>query len=272
MIGAAPWIVYQVISHGGTFEALGMFAVQDSWGQILSSRLRMLAESLISDAEHRAIWAGPELPGWQMWGVLAIALLACGYCLRKKGWPRAFAITFLVLGAMFFFTRLPVAEHHLIVLLPLAAAMAVMLPRRIVLVVGVLYVACALWWQVSAIRGIGETGGVGQWSDGMFALTDYLEQHAQGREVQILDWGLQNSLFVLSDGRVKSREVFDGNRDWAFEVSKGGIFVMNAPENRFFPEATNGFLKALDGAKAKRLAIKGFAEIVEIGPGRDAGK
>ncbi len=272
-LGAAPWIVYQAISRGGTFEAVGMFTLRDSWKQILSSRTWMLAETLISDREHRAIWNGPELPAWQSMLALGTVLAACVVCLRQGGWARAIAVTFLLLGAMFFFTRLPVAEHHLIVLIPLAAVMVALLPARAGRVVGALFVFCALWWQVSAIRGIGETGGVGQWSDGIYALTDYLEQRAQGREVQILDWGLQNSIYVLSDARVKTREVFDSGRDWGVEIRKGGLFVMNTPNNRFFPEATNAFLSALQSAAVSphHSVIPGFAEIIEIAPASPGG-
>ncbi len=268
LVGAVPWVLYQVISHGGTFEAIGMFAVRDPWSQILSSRAWMLAETLLTDREHRAIWNGPELPAWQSIPALFTVLCACVLCLRRTGWPRAIAVTFLVLAACFFFARLPVAEHHLIVLIPIAAVMAALLPRSIALPLAVAYVICALFWQVSAIRGIAETGGVGQWSDGMFGLTRYLEQHAQEQEVRILDWGIQNSIYVLSDARIRSREIFEPDHDWAEEIRQGGTFVINAPGNRFFPAATDAFLKALESAPVKphRSSIPGFAEIIEIPP------
>src|SRR2546430_10247722 len=33
----------------------------------VSTRLVMFAETLLSDREHRAMWDGPFMPGWQRW-------------------------------------------------------------------------------------------------------------------------------------------------------------------------------------------------------------
>src|SRR5256886_15317934 len=86
----------------------------------VSTRLVMFAETLLSDREHRAIWNGPAMPGWQRWLFLLIVSAACLMCLRSRNlWARAFALCFLFLGAFFFFSRMIVAEHHLIVLVPL---------------------------------------------------------------------------------------------------------------------------------------------------------
>src|SRR5260370_31763916 len=56
VLGGAPFLIYQTISRGGTWEAVGMFASQETLRSMLSSRLAMFSETLLSDWEHRAIW------------------------------------------------------------------------------------------------------------------------------------------------------------------------------------------------------------------------
>jgi hypothetical protein len=295
VLGGSPFLAYQVISRGGTWEALGMFQANQSLRDKLFLRLVMFAETLLSDREHRGIWDGPSMPGWQRWLFPLVVLAACLLCLTAKRewdrsrilWARAFALCFLFLGAFFFLSRLIVAEHHLIVLIPLAAIVTVLglssivqYPWGRVVVAGlaVAYLGTALYWQVAALRGIWRTGGAGQWSDAVFDLAEYLQQKYPTQEIKILDWGLQNNLFVLSDGKIHSREIYgdvSGSTEavWEVEIRQGGIFLMNGPTNRQFPAPSAGFLDALAAARPamRRFSIPqrsgiSYAKILEIEP------
>ena len=255
----------------------------------------MFAETLLSDREHRAIWDGPAMPDWQRWPFLAVVLAACLICLTAKSdgnrsrslWARAFALCFLFLGAFFFLSRMIVAEHHLIVLVPLAAVVTVLglssivhypWGRIVVAALAVAYLGSALYWQTAAIRGIGKSGGIGPWSDADFALSDYLQQKYPAQDIKILDWGLQNNLYVLSDGAIHSREIYGdvtsaADPRWAGEIRRGGIFLMNGPANRQFPAASLGFLETLAVAHPamRRFAVPQrsgvpYAIIFEIDP------
>jgi len=46
------------------------------------------------------------------------------------------------------------------------------------------------------------------WSNGINAVKDHLVTNYQGREIMVLDWALQNSLYVLSNAQIKSTEIF----------------------------------------------------------------
>ena len=271
LVGGFPFLAYQVVSKGGTWEALGMFDANQTLGRRLAARLVMLAETLLSDGEHRAIWNGPDIPGWQRWLFPMVVLAACGLCLATKRflWARGFALCFLFLAAFLFLTGVIVAEHHLIVLVPLAAVVTVLgsgivaqypWGRGLVAALGVVYFGSALYWQVAAVRGLRLSGGDGQWSSAIFALAEYLEQKYPTREIEILDWGLQNNLYVLSDGRIRSREIYTdvtspSDPRWTGAIRRGGIFLMNGPANRQFPAASAGFLEAL---AAVRPAMRRF--------------
>src|SRR5207302_416055 len=72
-----------------------------------------------------------------------------------------------------------VAEHHLVTLLPLAAAMTVLAalaaPRWAAIAVGLIYAACCFQWQTAAVAGLKRTGGSGPWSDGVVTLATRLK-------------------------------------------------------------------------------------------------
>src|SRR5581483_5438025 len=87
-----------------------------------------------SDGEHRQMWAGPDLPAWQMWFFPIIVAAACLVCLAVR--PRTVqlrradaqftALTTIILAGYMVLTRMAVAEHHLIILVPFAAVAVVM--------------------------------------------------------------------------------------------------------------------------------------------------
>jgi len=285
--GGVPFLLYQVVSGGGTLEAAGMFASTEPLLQRHSARLWMFTEVLLTDREHRAIWDGPMVPEWQRWlfpAILAAAALACavgrpGLEGKRLACARAACLAMLMVLTTMLFTRLPVSEHHLIVLVPLAVLVVVIglsgAGKKLAYVLGIVYFASALWWQALAVEGLHRTGGVGQWSDAVFGLADFLEEKYNGREIKILDWGLQNNLYVLTDGRIRSREIYGdvGAEAWPALVRNGGVFLFNGPANRHFPEATERFQTALQaaGAVSRRYAVRQrsgavYAEIVEVEP------
>src|SRR5712692_6593557 len=251
-IGCAPFLLYQVISRGGTWEAIGMFTSRETLRQLISARLVMFSETLLSDREHRAIWDGPALHDWQRWLFPGVVFVGCLVCFGANSrWVRCCIFAFLFLDGFLFLSRMPVAEHHLIVLVPLAAILTVCASftiasqyrwgRSVAVCLAIVYFGSAIYWQVAAVRGVWRSGGVGQWSDAVFALSEYLQQKYPGKEIKILDWGLQNNLYILSDGKISSREIYDdgsGEQRWIEQIRQGEIFLMNGPANRQFPAAT----------------------------------
>jgi hypothetical protein len=279
LLGSAPFWVYQVTSRGGTFEAVGMFQAEGSVPELLASRAAMFGRSLLSDFEHRAIWSGPELPVWQSSLVAAFFLAAWACGLSKAGLPRQSAVSTAIFFGFLFFSRLPVAEHHFAPALPLAAGVAWLGARSHArlrpgwLAAAAIYCTLAVHWQLAAIRGIRETGGTGQWSDAISKVNAYLlDNHAEER-VRILDWGLQNNLFVLSDARLKTVEDF--GEQWEARVAEGGLFLLNGPGHTFFAAPRAAFLRALEESgkrvepvefRERRGAV--FAELWRVPAGR----
>lgn len=264
-----------------------MYGAQSGFLNRAHARIVLLSETLMSDREHRAMWAAPEMPSWQAWLWLAMVLAACGVCLwpraqrdaARRAWGRVAALSFLFLTAVMLSSRLEVSEHHLVVVLPLAALTVALagsavsshgrVAKGLVLILSGIYVCLAISWNQRAVAGLAETGGVGLWSDAAIPLTEHLEKFYDGKEIKILDWGLQYNLFVLSRGRIHSREVFEDAPAQPPPLS--GTYLLSGPTLRSFPAATRRFLAALNEQKVevRRSTIaqrngKRFAEIIAI--------
>ena len=299
LLGSAPLLAFEIISHGFTWKVQQALSESGSMATLLRSRIFWFADTLISDGEHRRMWAGPLLPQWQLWLFPCLTAAAILLCLfgspkidtRLRSFVRALAITSLATGASLLFSRLPVAEHHLIVLLPLAAMMIIAAcsiltsahrwMRPISAGLLLVYGSCAVYWHVAAIRGLKATGGVGLWSNSVLELARYLDQKERPEQVKYLDWGLLNNMYVLTDGRLKAYEIYstqsedadDQGRPWVEQIRGGGVFVLHGPDDQAYPKPTAGFLHAAAAARpVRRLHTiyqrngQKYAQILEIEP------
>ncbi|MEP6963275.1 MAG: hypothetical protein ABI995_14435, partial [Acidobacteriota bacterium] len=295
ILGSLPFLVYQWVSGGGTFQAMGLTELQatGTWSQLLLFRLRLLAEVLIADTEHTVIWGPSRLPLWQMWIFPLFLVVAVGACLM---WgtkiARATAVALLVLIGLLFASRITIAEHHLIAVVPLAVFVAVLggmilrerLPGGSILIgaMALIYVGSAVFWQVSEIRGLRSTGGLGVWSDAANEAARVTKEKAGDREVKVVDWGLSESLFVLSDAGIRVTDIFwpemptvsINKLSWADEIRTGGLFMISGSENRQFAPHVHEFLNALNSGRPvieNRTTISTrrgttYAQLIDIRP------
>lgn len=292
--GGLPFLVYQAYSGLGTWRAAGQLMDTSPMGVRLGSRLVMFAETLLSDREHRAMWGGADMGDITRWLPLFVVLAACGACLGMPGasrFAKFSSLAFLLLTVILFATPMQLAEHHLIVALPFALLVTVVaavlglkrFPRvwPAFAALGVAYLAGCLYWQILAIRGLHDTGGMGMWSDSITELTARIEQDFPNRLIRVVDWGLQDNLYVLSDGRIRSREIFGDateqqsgqGRSWTDEIRTGGVFVVAGSENRHESGGTY-FVRALAATHPvlrRQLMVEQrsgvtYAEIFDIEP------
>jgi 4-amino-4-deoxy-L-arabinose transferase-like glycosyltransferase len=299
LTGGSPFLMYQWFSNDATWKVQHDLSTAQPWSTLLPYRLHLFAEMLLSEGEHRGMWAGPPLPHWQLWLFPILVTGACAVCLFPptvtrpacRLFSRALALTFAIGAAFFFFSRLPIAEHHFVLLLPLGAVMVATgfslliarcrWARAFAAGTLVVYVSSAAYWQVASIRGLRATGGIGAWSDAVVPLAGYLDQNYRGREIQYLDWGLRYNVYVLADGRLKGRDIYAPSsedrslqgRPWIDEIRDGGVFVVSGTGNRAFANPTNGFLRALADARP-RMRVESvaqrngepYASVLEITP------
>lgn len=302
VIGAAPLIGFMAITR---FSATLDFMSDSDAGlrglPLLTARLRQLGPALLYDDEHRRfMWDGPALPAWQPVMIatfVGLAVLAAFAGRGERGvvrWHRAVAVCLLVQTAILLLTRLPVREHHLLTLVPLAALCVVLAACRLVAwipaarwavaAVAVVYLALAVHWDLRLRQGLAETGGTGVWSDASTAVAHYLDGRP-GPRVRVFDWGFDTSIQVVTAGRVRTRELFwpflstklakAPSPVWQEEIVPGGVYVTHAEPylSSMGVAATARFRKAL-ARSGRAYATLVFndrrgrpnTEVVEIAP------
>jgi hypothetical protein len=296
LIGGAPFLWYQIRSRGATFAYINSTNVPEPLFDLVRHRLRMLSQTLLSDAELRLMWNGPVLPLWQTILFSSVVAFAVATSLWSGGLPesartprRVAAWCFLSLLACMLLSRLLISDHHLIALIPIATVLVVASAqdcqrrwprmRYVFAFIGFTYLGSALYWDLTAARRIRSTGGVGVWSNAIDKVASYLQRNYKGRQIKVLDWGLNNNLFVLSGGKVISSEVFWGataersgmGKLWKDEISPGDVYLLHTPEVTAYPEAEEGFRRALAASALpfRRTRFNqrngaGYAEVLEI--------
>jgi hypothetical protein len=290
VLAGLPFLVYQVHSKGGTWEATNMFIAHEPLADRLFTRLVLFSETLLTDREHRAMWDGPAMADWQRWLFPAVVLASLVVCLTtsrrmRSLWAESAGLTFLFLGLFIFFSKTPIAEHHLIALVPLAVMVVVLAcsilqaqfrwGRSVSAGLAAVYLSSVFYWDAQTIEGLHRTRGVGPWSDAIYTLARELPKKYPTQEVKILDWGLENNLYVLTDARLHTREIYsdEAHKPWLDEIRRGGVFLLNGPENRQFPAASEAFLKTLTEARPVVEHVTfpqnngvAFAELIDIQP------
>ena len=293
--GSFPMLVYQYRSRGGALRFLNEQGHIDV-GSVFTTRLDTMAKTLLTNEENAAIWGGVPAPRVLAYTLAAIVLIALVSCLLANGdeepaivrWSRGCAFTFIIFALFMMASTLPVSGHHLVALVPIGALAVTLMMRRVALrwrhgklvvaAAAIFYFGSATISNVIAIKGVRATGGVGSWSDQIGTLADHVEVQYGGRELKILDWGLQNNLYVLSNASIRSKELFWAatrertgfDRTWHEEAAAGGVFIIRSSGNRVFPQSAEGLLAALDATRQAHRVVfrertgKPWAEIIEI--------
>lgn len=301
LCGALPLIVYELQSRMATLRFISDTRQPLSAG-LLARRLRGLADVMISGAEQHLIWGGARAPSWQLAiaAALLLVVLAAVFIPARGGdeetarWRKTFAAAAAILTGIMLASRLNVSEHHLVAVLPLAAAALAILAaearrafRPATPWLGATAAGLAalfLGWDVRVDRGMRETGGKRVFSSALSEVGAYLASHPVAPDrLKILDWGFQNNLYVISRGSVYGTELFwestreksSRGRTWDAEIRDGGSFLLFRFPQASSPlsAASEGFSEALgrwDGPRREKVFLdragSEVAALVEIDP------
>ncbi|HEY2797153.1 MAG TPA: hypothetical protein VGK26_04630 [Thermoanaerobaculia bacterium] len=257
LLGSSPLLWYELASRLGTLRYMRSARLPLT-PALAWTRLRGAAEVMVADREQRTVWGGPpvETPQILLGAALLLLVVVAAFVPAgssaegrsdRASWRRWFAWTALLLLPILAASRLNVTQHHIAAVLPLAlAALAILcaeLAGRVRALVPVLAIGAAalaavfLAWDVRIARGLRESGGVRAFSS---ALDDAARVLAARRippaRLKIVNWGLQNNLYVVSGGAAWGTELFWGatrsltaqGRSWDDEVRDGGAFLLFA--------------------------------------------
>jgi hypothetical protein len=264
LAGGFPFLLYQAISRGGTVQALSMYPAAGRLSEVLPARLVLMAETLLSDREHRVMWGDAQIPPWQAIPIAALAVLAIAVCFRRGVFGRCVALTALAFTAILLTSRMAIGEHHLIAVAPLvamAAGIAVAPVRaRFRVPALIVYGGLALFWNGLTTLGLADSGGKDHWSNASYRLAESLER--LDRETVFVDWGLHNQIYFLTRGKLRAREIFgdetraETGESWDALVAPGRLFVTNGEGHRAFAGPTEGVRRAIAGRpNARRIGL-----------------
>lgn len=166
-------------------------------------------------------------------------------------------------------------SHHLILAYPfphlLVAAVAVRCaryfhrtrtPRGVIAAAAVVCLGFAAPATASLLRyrqvmdRLQQTGGEGNWSDGIYRLDSWLETHDPDQPVVAVDWGIEQPLAALSQGRLRCVDIWsvpDAAAYQPFFDLPGSRYVLHAPADTNFPEVRDLFLEA---ARSRGLQLQ----------------
>jgi hypothetical protein len=274
--GAWPLIWFNLTWPPPTLAALSSPLMHDD--STISARLversGILANML--DGREASIWLGGAAPTISVVSVMvgAAAIVIVGSCLSRRAraaaGPPAFVLAcgaFVLLAAALTFGGF--AMHHIVQTYPfpqltLAGGLGLVSSKlrqtlargrmvsTLVLCLGVLVpVGSNVANVVTVSRGLERLGGYGNWSDAIYRLNDALLTEPE-RPVAVLDWGIHLNLVALSQGRLKSYEMFWGlidpaappdslrqalaHPEYRYVLHTDEVTNFRAPRDRFFAE------------------------------------
>ena len=132
---------------------------------------------------------------------------------------------------------------------------------------GLLLVISQLHADVRYLQSLRRTGGVGIWSDAIYPLAEYAQDHPD-KLYALMDWGFSNQLLVLTQGRIKKEESFVSIKDSSNEEEKmrrmchllersNTLFVFHAKKYEIFP-LLDTFSQALQKCQRRTQLIETF--------------
>lgn len=305
LIGGFPLIAYQIETGAGTVEYMRTFGGQTAVWE-LPERLRTLLGVLFYDAHRRYIWGGqsiePRIETIALAGFFGAALVA-----NLAGVPKASTVARRVIALwaamaipLTLSSRLPLGPHHFLAYVPLLLLGAVGFAAAIleamkeksgpeariafgaVSAVGAAFVAVSIWWLALSAAALHRSRGIDFWSDAGERLTAAVVARRAGRDVDILDWGPNFTIYVQTGGEIAPRSLF-WNRSaekafsgetWEEVVRRGGLFVLISRDIAHDRISANAFLRALrrSGKEAAVTEIlqangNGYAKIYDVPAG-----
>jgi len=225
-VGTFPLILYN-LQTGGTFKNIGQNAAISYYGvdntAVLPNLATRFAELItLLDSGHfwylGDVFRNPAAPiVWMM------ALLAAGWLAARRKNPRAlipFAVILLITVESIVTVSALWITHFAVMMAFPAIALAVtgaelwreLHPNRAVgIALGLMLAAVLLGDGITTARyhrALTVSGGLGDHSDAVYDMADWLAQHATDRPVVAMDWGLSAPVTFLTAGTVTPVEVF----------------------------------------------------------------
>jgi len=264
LAGAAP-LIYGLTKVSPAQELAISISPELLWG-----RLSLMSTTLLGTGFAGFMTKGTSLPGFP-----PLFLLIVGLAFWLEGpWRRTrIGFGFCLLASwcgMALFNNIGMSVHHTVLLLPVLCALIALtvedsgpMPWEAALLP---LIAINLF----CLYQLGRDVPTARWSPLLNDLASRLEVR-QPRVVVCEDWGFQNTIWLMSDGKMRPKTV-KLSGEWQQEdrnsvetalSSPGTVFVSFAEENRIMPQghqSVEALAKQLGYAKASVERVRGIIE------------
>ncbi|HEY2843937.1 MAG TPA: hypothetical protein VGJ09_09810, partial [Bryobacteraceae bacterium] len=251
-------------------SALFGFVVAEEWADQPAAPASLLGRNAVWIRNH----LGEHRRNAMVWA-LGLCLLAMPVWWRSRAarYSLAFmAITWISMGL----TRdAGGSAHHAVLLWPfpqlfVAATVASLGRPRITAVAGIFLIGANLLVINQYIAQMERNGPEGYFTDAVYTLSRELGE-APGQNVYVIDWGMQNTLDLLHQGRLKLKAANDAfmtdapnetdrrTMDRMFADSSG-LFVGHVPQTEAFPGVGVRFNQAIEAAGYRKDARRVIAD------------
>ncbi len=291
-LGCAPLLIQEIQSGGSLLNPLVNPFVKDS--SYLTTWMGWQGSLLLLERTLNGLWIQHFIShtvahvSWFPYLCLACLGLAGVLVVRlrksKDGYlKRILAILFLTVVIWVVITIIPATwgAHHYMMLYPFpqifcASVLALAWRReyysrwkKFFISAAVVSVLIVLYTSVLSLHGHYRNMEKGvfapRWSPAISTLTDYLVELSP-REIICVDWGLHNSIVLLSDGKLNSREIYWNLNDRGEEYFRkevetlferdGVVFVVFSPPPKFAAQAVDIFREMLENRKPGSFSKK----------------
>ncbi|WP_169239290.1 glycosyltransferase family 39 protein [Candidatus Roseilinea sp. NK_OTU-006] len=191
--------------------------------------------------------------------------------------PRLFLLlSVVVITPLATFSVTAIGGRHLFILMPLvilliAGALAdglrTGMPRWVRAATAAATLALVLnglMGNLALLRFFEQTGGRGLWSDALNRTAVWLESGFAGRPIVAMDWGFERSIALLTEGRVRMREVFEYTQDPSPRFTDVSLVLLRDPANVYVFHAPAATAFGGHWERFERAALKSRMELVQV--------
>lgn len=283
MIVSFPLWLYNIYYNWPTFKILARGQSKTSiweWPALVYERVAILL-NLMNAGGPDSFYFGESLPGTIgaiRTLLLPLSIITIMYLIYRAVKDREWKLLFipsliLLIAVQISITPLPIGMHHWTMIYPFPHLVIATVFGRIwrqeskkknnkiiIAILSSVIMIGAVGLNMKTMLGymelIDKTGGVKYWSAEIYTLADRLKQEYPDRPIQLMDWGMGNNLFFLSEGNLHTREPY---WNWAYNnfsepddhlldmiLDPRNVYVLNAPEGTLFSNVRKAFYQAIE--------------------------
>jgi len=216
-LGAAPLLLYNIASKGGTFVRIFTQSPSINYHILSNLAVRFTNFTALLNSNLTEFRFGSRYSTYFLYFFIVAAIFILLYSFRhSETRKKNFFIVFLICSVLLqsIFTVSNLLELHLYLLVPFCLLLASEFlyiiyakKKTLFFIIFVMILGSNIFVVYSYYRILNVTGGTTLMSDTIYELVDYLQENNISRPLAV-DWGFAYNIRILTDNKVKPFEIF----------------------------------------------------------------